>query len=147
MNDFVFLIAMFINGFLTVGCVALGAAMFREIRHYRALKARHGANVKRLASKLPMMRTEITENIGQSVTAGKENDALRRLCVALIGYISRLEKEMKSTGITESVSDVLESAPPIIDLTEAIREREWAEFDDILRGIPRAKHSGPRAAS
>lgn len=135
--------ALMVAAFVVLGCVALGAAMVREIKHYRRLKERHAQNVKRLAAQLPMSRTAIAVDVARKAVKNEEIEANRCLCVALIGYVSRLEKELKSAApfavnCPSSVTEVLESAPPILELTTAIREREWGEFYEILRGIPRA---------
>lgn len=129
--------------FVVLGCVALGFAMVKEIQHYRRLKRRHGENVKRLASKLPMMRNSAGLMVARGVIVHHETEALRRLSVALIGYISRLEGEIKGSAafVPSEVAELFESCPPILDAIEAIREKEWGEFDEIMKGIPRVRRS------
>jgi hypothetical protein len=127
------IISLLFSGFVILGCVALGASMLREIRHYRALKARHVENVRRLQSNLPRMRLK-------GIAHKYENDALRRLAVALIGYTGRLESELKEKD-EMFAAQLMATAPPIIELTDAIQRKSWSEFDEILRGIPRSRRT------
>lgn len=113
--------------FCIIGTVVLMTYMFKEIDYYRDLKKKHGQNIKRLASKLPMWRSD-------AINKEREREALRKLSIAVIGYCSRLEKHLRALDAREYVNDVIGSGPPIFAAIEAIRANDWQKYDEIMNG-------------
>ena len=113
--------------FCIIGTVTLMAYMFREIAYYQGLKNKHAQNVKRLAGKLPMWRSD-------AINKEKERDALRKLSTAIIGYCSRLEKHLRACSAPSCADDVIGSGPPIFAAIEAIRANDWQKYEEIMSG-------------
>lgn len=113
--------------FCIVGTVVLMSYMLKEIAYYQGLKSRHAKNIKRLAGKLPLWRSD-------AINKEKEREALRKLSIAVIGYCSRLEKHLRALDAREYVNDVIGSGPPIFAAIEAIRANDWQKYDEIMSG-------------
>lgn len=63
-----------------------------------------------------------------------QSKALRTALVFVVGYVSRLEDEIRIQFAAGRTRDLLDTAPPIMAMVDAINTKDWAAFDRVAHG-------------